>query len=74
MKIIRHDSESTQIMFEGRAYTTETNFLTEDAGTGDATVPVILDRICAVLLAVIIALGVIVIGHAALSACVGEWL
>jgi hypothetical protein len=58
---------------ENRRYT-EFDFVTEDTDTGDVTVSVILDRACAVLLAVIISLGVIVLAHAALSLITGEWL
>jgi hypothetical protein len=50
------------------------DFLTEGTGTGDVTVPVILDRVCVVLMVTIVILGVIVLAHAALWSITGEWL
>ncbi len=52
----------------------DSSFLTEDTGTGDATVPVVLVRIFDFLIAAIIALWVIILAHAALSVIAGRWL
>jgi hypothetical protein len=74
MKIDQHAASDLNNK-ENRRFTTfdESDFVTEDTGTGDATVPVILDRIASGMLAVILALGIIIIAHWIYAQCTGEW-